>query len=239
MTVNQNEIRLVSYGALRTKRHTRRLLNPFFLFLCLMMGAFGTKAMAQQSPEPRNQPLKIVALGDSLTAGYGLAQQAALPMVLERSLRVKYPQLEMINAGVSGDTASGGRERMNWSIPDDAKGVIVALGANDMLRGVDPAITRKALEDIIINLQERGMKVMLVGMKSAPNLGADFAARFDAIYPELAKRYNLTFYPFLLEGVAGQRSLNLPDGIHPTVEGVTIIAARMLPSVENFVTTLQ
>jgi acyl-CoA thioesterase I len=179
------------------------------------------------------RPLKLVALGDSLTAGYGLAADAALPAVQERLLRAKGERVDIVNAGVSGDTASGGLDRLDWSVPDGTDGVIVALGANDMLRGTDPAVTQKALEEIVVRLKARGIPVMLAGMLAGRNLGEDYVRRFDRIYPDLAAAHDLVL--FLLEGVAGERALNLPDGIHPTRQGVERIAERMLPSVEGFV----
>ncbi|MBS7735941.1 arylesterase [Chelatococcus composti] len=184
------------------------------------------------------EPLRLVALGDSLTAGYGLPAEAAFPAVLERALRERGIDVEIANAGVSGDTASGGLARLDWSVPDGTDGVILALGANDMLRGVAPEVTRKALEDIVTRLAARGIPVMLVGMVAAPNLGEDFRRRFDAIYKDIAAERGLVFYPFFLEEVAADPGLNLPDGMHPNAEGVKRIVARMLPTVERFVSSL-
>lgn len=183
--------------------------------------------------------IRLVAFGDSLTAGYGLADQAAFPRVLERALRARGHEVEVINAGVSGDTATGGLDRLDWSVPDDADGVILELGANDMLRGLDPAVTRAALQGIIERLKARNIPVMLAGMRAARNLGPDYIARFDALYPDLARAHDLVLYPFFLEGVAGDRGLNLPDGIHPTAGGVERIVERMLPSVEAFLARLR
>jgi acyl-CoA thioesterase-1 len=181
---------------------------------------------------------KLVALGDSLTAGYGLPQAAAFPTVLEAALKARGHQVEIANAGVSGDTASGGLDRLDWSVPDGTDGVILELGANDMLRGTDPAITRRALETIITRLKARNIPVLLAGMLAGRNLGPDYVARFDAIYPDLAKQYGLVLYPFFLDGVAGEARLALPDGLHPTAEGVRIIVDRILPSVETFLARL-
>jgi acyl-CoA thioesterase I len=181
------------------------------------------------------KPVTIVALGDSLTAGYQLPASAALPAVLERNLRSKGLDVRIENAGVSGDTASGGLERLDWAVGDGVDGVIVALGANDMLRGVDPAQTEKALEQIIRRLKERGIDVLLAGMFATPSLGPDYVKAFNAIYADLARRHGVQLYPFLLEGVAQQPKLNLPDGIHPNREGVEVVARAMEPVVARFV----
>lgn len=144
----------------------------------------------------------------------------------------------MINAGVSGDTSSGGRDRLDWSVPDGTDGVIVELGANDALRGIDPDLTRAALTDIIQRLKARNIAVMLCGMLAPPNYGADYAARFNSIYPDLAKKFDVPLYPFFLEGVAADAKLNQADGIHPTAEGVDIIVGNIMPTVEAFLGTI-
>ena len=131
---------------------------------------------------------------------------------------------------MSGDTASGGRDRLDWSIPEGTDAVIVELGANDALRGTDPAVTRAALSDILTRLKARGIAVLLCGMVAPPNYGSDYAARFDAIYPELSKSFGVPLYPFFLEGVAADAKLNQADGMHPTPEGVDIIVKNILPS---------
>jgi acyl-CoA thioesterase I len=140
----------------------------------------------------------------------------------------------MINAGVSGDTASGGRDRLDWSIPVGTDAVIVELGANDALRGVDPAVTRAALMDILARLKARGIAVLLCGMIAPPNYGGDYSSRFNAIYPDLAKSFGVPLYPFFLEGVATQARLNQADGLHPTAEGVDVIVKNILPTVQAF-----
>lgn len=190
--------------------------------------------MMSASPVLSQTPLKLAVLGDSLTAGYGLPATAAFPVRLEKALREKGLKVDVLNAGVSGDTASGGRDRLDWSIPDGTEAVIVELGANDALRGLDPAVTRAALEEIIKKLQARKIAVMLAGMYAPRNYGADYAAKFDPIYPELAKAYDVPLYPFFLDGVAAEAKLNQPDGLHPTAEGVDVIVARILPTVEQF-----
>jgi acyl-CoA thioesterase-1 len=181
------------------------------------------------------EPLRIVALGDSLTAGLGLAEKQAFPSKLEAALRAKGHDVELINAGVSGDTASGGLARLDWSVPDNANAVILELGANDALRAVDPGTTRKALDAILKNLKARKIEVLLAGMQAPRNMGLDYNAAFDRIYPELAKSYDVLLYPFFLDGVAADAKLNQRDGIHPTAEGVDVIVARILPFVEKLI----
>ena len=140
----------------------------------------------------------------------------------------------MINAGVSGDTTSGGRDRLDWSIPEGTQAVIVELGANDALRGIDPKVTRSALTDILTRLKARKIAVLLCGMVAPPNYGSDYSARFNAIYPDLAKAFAVPLYPFFLEGVAADARLNQADGMHPTAEGVDVIVRNILPAVEAF-----
>ena len=191
-------------------------------------------SLALVSPAQAQAPIKLVVLGDSLTAGYGLPAEAAFPARLQKALREKGIQVEVLNAGVSGDTTSAGRDRLDWSIPDGTEAVIVELGANDALRGLDPKVAKASLEAIIKRLQERKIAVMLAGMYAPRNFGPDYAAQFDPIYPDLAKAYSVPLYPFFLDGVAGDARLNMPDGIHPTAAGVDVIVARILPSVEAF-----
>ena len=180
------------------------------------------------------RPLKLVVLGDSLSAGLGLSAAAAFPEQLQKSLRSNGIAIDIINAGVSGDTSSGGRDRLDWSVPEGTDGVIVELGANDALRGTDPAITRSALSDIVARLKARRIAVLLCGMVAPPNLGSDYSARFNAIYPDLAKSSGVPLYPFFLQGVAADASLNQADGMHPTAEGVDVIVRNILPTVEAF-----
>jgi acyl-CoA thioesterase I len=181
-----------------------------------------------------DRPLKIVAFGDSLTAGYGLPASAAFPAQLQSVLEARGRKIVIENAGVSGDTAQAGLDRLDWSIGDGVDGVIVELGANDALRGLDPAQTRTALDAIIMRLKARRIPVMLAGMRAPPNLGSDYASRFDGIFGDLAAKHGLVLYPFFLDGVAGDRLLNQNDGIHPTAQGVKIIAGRIAPTVETF-----
>ncbi len=182
-----------------------------------------------------DRPVRIVALGDSLTAGFGLPADAAFPAKLERALKAKGLAVEVTNAGVSGDTASGGLARLDWSVPDGTDAVILELGANDMLRGMDPQVTRQALEEIVRRLTQRRVTVLLAGMRAAANFDASYRRDFDAIYPELATRYDLLLYPFFLDGIAGENALNQGDGLHPSGAGVDAIVARILPKVEELV----
>ena len=182
-----------------------------------------------------DRPVRIVALGDSLTAGLGLPANAAFPARLEQALNAKGMAVEITNAGVSGDTASAGLARLDWSVPEGTDAVIVELGANDTLRGTDPKVTREALEGIVGRLRERRIEVLLAGMRAAPNLGPDYGRDFDAIYPDLAARNDLLLYPFFLDGVATDAKLNQRDGLHPTAAGVDAIVARILPKAEALV----
>jgi acyl-CoA thioesterase-1 len=176
--------------------------------------------------------LRIVAFGDSLSAGYLLPASASFPGQLEAALRAKGRDITVVNAGVSGDTASDGLARLDWSVPPGADLVIVEFGANDMFRGLDPIITRRALDEIITKLQGRGAFVLLAGMRSVSNLGDSYRGEFEAIYPELAKAHQVPLYPFFLQGIAEQAAFNLADGIHPNRSGVAKIVAGILPSVE-------
>jgi len=181
------------------------------------------------------RPITIVALGDSLTAGYGLPAGDAFPVKLEHALATKGSDVKIVNAGVSGDTVSGGLARLDWSVPDGTDGVILELGANDALRGIDPAVTRRALDALLLRLKQRKIPVLLCGMLAPPNLGADYGQAFDAIFPDLASRYGAILYPFFLAGVATDPKLNQPDGLHPTAAGVDIIVSRLLPDVERLI----
>jgi len=180
-------------------------------------------------------PVKIVALGDSLTAGLGLPEKDGLVPRLQAALAAKGIAAAIVNAGMSGDTATGGLARLDWSVSEGTDAVILELGANDMLRGFKPQVTRDALDTILRRLKDRHIAVLLCGMRAAPNLGADFGQSFEVMYPELAAKYGVLLYPFFLDGVAGNRNLNQHDGLHPTAAGVDVIVARMLPKVEELV----
>jgi len=205
------------------------------LIIALMTAA---PAFAQTPAAVPDRPVKMVVLGDSLSAGLGLSATAAFPVRLQKSLNDKGIKVDMINAGVSGDTSSGGRDRLDWSIPEGTEAVIVELGANDALRGTDPAVTRAALTEILTRLKARKIAVLLCGMLAPPNYGSEYAARFNAIYPELSKSFGVPLYPFFLEGVAADAKLNQADGIHPTADGVDVIVKNILPMVEALIGTV-
>jgi acyl-CoA thioesterase-1 len=193
----------------------------------------GRGAAAPASEAER--PIRIVALGDSLTAGLGLSADQSFPAKLAQALRRRGANVEVVNAGVSGDTASDGAARLDWSAPDGTDAVIVELGANDALRGLDPKITRDALEDILGRLKQRHIAVLLAGMRAPRNMGASYVEAFDGIFPELASTYGALFYPFFLEGVATDSALNQPDGLHPSAAGVDVIVARILAKTEELI----
>lgn len=184
-------------------------------------------------------PIHIVALGDSLTAGYGLADKDGFVPRLQAALAKNGLAADVANAGVSGDTASDGLARLDWSVPQGTDAVIIELGANDMLRGIKPEVTRAALDAILQRLTARHIAVLLCGMRAAPNMGADYGRDFEQIYPELAAKYGVLLYPFFLDGVAADLRLSQPDGLHPNPAGVGIIVQRILPKVMELVTRAQ
>lgn len=200
--------------------------------------ALGVTVAAAAEPAVR-----LLVIGDSLTAGYGLPQDQSFPAQLEEALRAAHHDVAVINAGVSGDTAAGGLARLDWTLgglpagqPDAA---IVELGANDALRGLDPRVTQANLSAILARLGERGIPVLLTGMLAPPNLGREYATAFAAIYPRLAQEHDVLLYPFFLEGVAGNPQLNQADGIHPTAQGVSVIVNNILPAVEELLQQAQ
>jgi acyl-CoA thioesterase-1 len=211
----------------------QRLVVPALLTLAWVAGSawlWAGPAAAQ------DQPVKIVAFGDSLTAGYGLPANQAFPARLAAALKAKgETAVDIANAGVSGDTASGGLARLDWSVPEGTDAVIVALGANDLLRGIDPKITAEALDRIVARLKARNIKVLLCGMLASKNMGAEYETAFNAIFPALAERYGVLLYPFFLDGVATDRGLNQNDGIHPNAQGVDVIVKGILPKVEELI----
>ena len=207
--------------------------------LVLGLALMAAGAAAAQTPAGSvAKPIKMVVLGDSLSAGLGLSAPSAFPARLQNALKTKSIAVDMINAGVSGDTSSGGRDRLDWSVPDGTEAVILELGANDALRGIDPAVTRGALSDILTRLKARKIAVLLCGMVAPPNYGSDYAARFNAIYPDLAKAFGVPLYPFFLDGVATEARLNQADGLHPTADGVDVIVKNIRPTVQAFVGTI-
>ena len=194
-------------------------------FVCLMCAASFAQA----------ETLKIVVFGDSLTAGFGLERGQGFVPQLQSKLTTEGYDVELINAGVSGDTTSGGRSRLNWSVGPEADGVILELGANDMLRGLPVKSTRENLDAMVTGLIERKLPVLIAGMQAAPNLGKEYGEEFNAIYPDLAEEHGTLFYPFFLKGVAGDGSLNQPDGMHPTKKGVAVIVENIFPSVKELI----
>lgn len=180
----------------------------------------------------------ILVLGDSLTAGYGLPPGQAFPDQLGKALGKQGVQTKILNAGVSGDTTAGGLARLDWSVSPDVDGVIIELGANDGLRGVNPQITKSNLDTIISRLKQKNIAVLLTGMLAPPNMGRKYGAEFKAIYTDLAKKHDVALYPFFLKDVAAVPSLNQPDGIHPNEAGVAVIVKNILPTVTRFISTI-
>ena len=177
------------------------------------------------------QPIRILAFGASITAGYGLDAADSLPAQLEAALRAHGVDATVINGGVSGDTSAGGLARLDWSLADNPDLVILDLGGNDALRAIDPKNTEANLDAIVSRLKAEKRGVLIAGMLAPPNLGADYQAAFNAVFPAVATRYDVTLYPFLLDGVVADPALNQEDGIHPNAAGVKVIVGRMLPSV--------
>src|SRR5271167_189863 len=212
-----------SYGYRRTLRQIARAA------LC------SVALLAATAPPRANaaEPLKVVALGDSLTAGLGLPAKDGFVPRLQAALADKGIAAEVENAGVSGDTASDGLARLDWSVPPGTDAVILELGANDILRGIKPEVTRQALDEILQRLTARHIVVLLCGMRAAPNLGPEYGQAFNRIYPDLAEKYHVPLYPFFLDGVAGNLNLLQRDGLHPNAGGVKVIVERMVPQVRE------
>lgn len=198
-----------------------------FGYFALLLGLFLAASPLQA------QTIHILAFGDSLTAGLGLDPAQAFPARLEAALKARGHDIVIANAGVSGDTSSAGAERLDWSLVPEIDGVIVELGANDALRGIDPEATEKALDGILAELKKRQLPVLFVGMLAPRNLGSDYGTKFDAIFPRLAQKYSVLFYPFFLDGVAAEPGFNQPDGLHPNSKGVDMIVSRILPITED------
>lgn len=204
-----------------------RTVRVIFIFLVLLAPAM---AHADQA--------RLLVLGDSLVAGYGLPPGQSLPDQLQRDLATRGVSVAVINAGVSGDTTAGGLARLDWSLADNPDAVIIVLGGNDMLRGLPPEGTATNLDAIVSRLRERDIEVLLAGMMAPRNLGPAYVEAFDAIYPALARRHEIEFYPFFLDGVALDPALNLDDGLHPNMQGISEISRRMLPVVERLLARL-
>ena len=229
-----------------------KLSIPAWLPIFAMMASFMAAspiiaASAQEDPTgledalPTEQlsQVKIVGFGDSLMAGYLLPANAAFPQQLEKALNDKGVEVSIENAGVSGDTTTGGLSRIDWSVPDSTDLVILELGANDALRGIEPDITEKNLDEMLARLKQRGISVILAGMMAPPNMGKDYAAKFNPIYPKLAQKYGVPLYPFFLDGVATKKDLQLEDGMHPNEKGVETMVSNFMPTIEKSLTEMQ
>ena len=202
-----------------TRKHVRAIV------MVIILAALSRPALAD--------PYQIIGFGDSLMAGYGLQPGQSFPEKLQAVLQAKGHDVAVVNAGVSGDTSSGGAARLDWSVPDGAKLVLLELGANDMLRGIAPDVTRSNLDAMIVRWKARNIAVLLVGMRAAPKLGPEYQARFDAIFPDLAKKHDLPLMPFFLEGIAANPPLQLDDGMHPNAAGVDRMVQEALPVIER------
>ncbi len=205
----------------------------------IFYGWLATVPALADEKAPAQKPFVIMAFGDSLTAGYLLGPDEGFVPQLQKALRARgHGNVEVRNAGVSGDTTAGGLTRLDWSVGSETDAVILELGANDALRGIDPALTRRNLEQMIRTLQARHIRVLLVGMLAPPNMGADYGQAFNPIYPDIAREFDLDLYPFFLDGVAAQASLTLADGMHPNPKGVAVMVEGILPKVENLILPL-
>lgn len=239
--------RCIQHGRSHVHQHNtqRGLLALLLATLCLLLIACGdSEPQGPPAGEPLSQtqrksldahPVRVIFLGDSLTAGYGLDVNQAYPAVVERLLRDEKLNVKIVNAGVSGDTTAGGLKRLNWLLQQKPDIVVVALGANDGLRAQDVEFSKKNLQAIIQTIQKAGANVLLLGMKMPPNYGPVYTAQFQKIYADLAKENHVTLMPFMLKGVGGDRSLNQADGIHPTAKGQEIIANNVLPYLRKLV----
>ncbi len=200
--------------------------------------AFALSALLFPGRLNASTPVKIIAFGDSLIAGYWLPEGDAFPAVLEKVLRVKGFDVKVVNAGVSGETAEDGLARFDWTFAEGADAAILELGANDMLRGFDPKLTRGTLDTILGKLKSRKIPVLIAGMLASPSLGVEYQEAFDGIYADLAHKYDAPLYPFFLKDVMNNPTLQLSDGLHPNREGVEKIVENMLPCVEDFIKNL-
>ncbi len=206
-----------------------RLVNSVLLVFCFFLSSAFAK----------NDTFEILMLGDSLTAGYGLPQDLTIPKLLERKIKSDYPNVSIINGGVSGDTSAGGLTRLEWLLGPSIKAIIIELGANDGLRGINPSTTYSNLDQIIRKSKEFGLQVILTGMLAPPNLGPAYGDEFNRIYPDLAQKYDLIFFPFFLDGVVANPELNQEDGIHPNKYGVEVIAEKLTPYLRKLIGALR
>lgn len=214
---------------------TRRgwVLGLSLLAINSLLPAVHAEVMAQGAVKPLAKPITLVAFGDSLSAGYQLQESEAFPAQLEKALRAKGHMVTVINAGVSGDTTSAGLDRLNWAVPPDADAVIVELGANDALRGLDPLKARDNLDRIVATITARKQAVLIAGMVAPTSLPPDYRKNFDGMFADIAAKHGALHYPFFLDGIALDTKLNLADGLHPNAKGVAVIVARILPKVEE------
>jgi acyl-CoA thioesterase I len=196
----------------------------------LLMAALAQTPAFAASPDAK-APIRIVAYGDSLTAGYGVALPEAFPAQLERALKKAGHNVEVINAGVSGDTTAAALERFDWAVPDGVHAAIVELGANDALRGQDPAQAKRNLDTILERLKGRGIQVLVAGIPAPRNWGDAYVKAFDGMFAELAQKHGAALYPFFLDGVALKANLSLPDGLHPNPAGIAVVVERIMPAV--------
>lgn len=208
----------------------RRIRWPEFAALAVLFFSIGFMAHPSQAADGRS--MTLVAFGDSLSAGYLLPPNASFPAQLQVALQAKGYKVEVINAGVSGDTSAGGVQRLDWSLQGPVDGVILELGANDALRGIDPALTKANLDKLLSRIKAKGAEVLFAGMRAPANWGAEYQKAFDAIYPDLAAKHSVALYPFFLEKVLGIEGLTMDDGLHPTERGVAEIVRQILPEVE-------
>ncbi len=213
--------------------------KPLQSFVYRIFCAKPVATLAKNALADSGRKIRIVAFGDSLTAGYGLNPGQAFPDVLQMALKARGHDVEVINAGVSGDTTAAGLARLDWAVGEDADAVIVELGANDALRGQPPVETRANLDAILRRLDGRNIPVLLAGMRSPENWGSDYRNRFDAIFGDLSAKHGALLYPFFLDGVATDPKLNQPDGLHPNAHGVAIIVERIVPKVEELIGNVQ
>ena len=217
----------------RTARAKAGALAQVVGILFLVNALAAAVNLSTAAAEPK--PVHIVAFGDSLSAGYGLRPKDAFPAQLQKQLKTDGRNVVVTNGAVSGDTTADGLQRLEWAVPDGTDAVILELGANDALRGIDPKVTRANLEKIIAALKKRNVQVLLAGMLSPANWGDNYSDDFDKIFPDLAKEHGLVFYPFFLEGVALDTKLNQDDGMHPTGKGVAEIVKRIMPKVVELI----
>ncbi len=229
MTMWHQEMPGLLRAVLYTKREAaRRITRGIIVTAVTFWGLWGVAAWADETPAL--DAIRILALGDSLTAGLGLDSEQAFPSQLERELTKQGLSVQVFNGGVSGDTSSGARARLDWLLQQEYDYAVVELGANDGLRGVDPALTYDNLDNILDTLTARGIKVLLTGMEAPPNYGKEYGEAFRNVFPRLADKYDgVSLYPFFLDGVAADPKLNQDDGLHPTAEGVAVIVENIMP----------